>query len=212
VVEVPELVEVVAVVLVLVGELVLELVLVLVLVGLVDVVVVLELLVVLDVVLVLVLGLVLVDIELDWHCCVASCLIVLAPWLRSRCSVELIVDGRFATPLVSALAALDAAPHCPEATAEEIESSCAFNVLDWSDESRPEPPPQAARKAVARPRPPARSARGAWRIRGVTLEALAVAVRLGAHWPYARRSAKESGSLAARIAAAAPEMSYSVRR
>jgi hypothetical protein len=117
------------VLLLLVG-LVLVLLLLLVVVLLVGVVFVLELLVELDVLLlVVVLGVVLVVVELDWHCWVASCLTLLAPCVRSPCSVVLIVEGRLATPSVSAFAAFDAAPHCPDATAEEIESSCAFNVL-----------------------------------------------------------------------------------
>jgi hypothetical protein len=109
-------VEVVAVVLLLVVGLVVELLLLGEVVLLVEVVgvllvleLVLELLVELEVL--LLVGVVLADVELVWQSWAASCLILLAPWLRSACRFELIVEGRFATPSVSALAALDAAPH-----------------------------------------------------------------------------------------------------
>jgi hypothetical protein len=67
---------------------------------------------------------------------------------------------------------------------------------------------------TAKPAPQARRARGARRIRGLTLEARPVGMLLGGAWGYcpkASRSASESGSPAALIAVAAPAMSYSVR-
>jgi hypothetical protein len=70
--------------------------------------------------------------------------------------------------------------------------------------------------------PPARTARGQWRIGGLTLDAGPICFGLGAigslgpvgvrgHWPNASLSASESGRRAALIAAAAPSMSYSIR-
>lgn len=86
---------------------------------------------------------------------------VSAPWLSTWVSVRLIVGGRFATSLRSELAALLAPAQSPFWTAVETESSAALKLFAWSAESRPEPPPQAARQHAARPSPPARSARGA---------------------------------------------------
>jgi hypothetical protein len=45
----------------------------------------------------------------------------------------------------------------------------------------------------------------------LTLETGPVCFSLGGHWPKANRSARESGRRAARMAAAAASMSYSVR-
>ena len=53
----------------------------------------------------------------------ASSLTVLAPWLRFRDSVVLMLDGRLVTPLVSAAEALLAWPQLWDCTALETESS-----------------------------------------------------------------------------------------
>ena len=50
----------------------------------------------------------------------ASLAIVLAPWVRLRRSVGLIVTGRVRTSLFSATLAFSAAPQLPDVTAEEI--------------------------------------------------------------------------------------------
>jgi hypothetical protein len=91
----------------------------------------------------------------------ASCWTVDAPWLRLLCSVELIEPGRLLTSLVSADAALEAAPQLPDWTAFDTLSSVALRLFAWPLESRPAPPPQATRNETASPSPPARSARGA---------------------------------------------------
>jgi hypothetical protein len=91
----------------------------------------------------------------------ASFAIVLAPCVRLRRSVGLIVTGRVWTWLLSDALALMAAPQLPASTAEEIWSAWPLNAIDWSPESRPPPPPQATTKEAANPSPPARMARGA---------------------------------------------------
>jgi hypothetical protein len=67
--------------------------------------------------------------------------------------------GSAATSLLNDCAALRAAPHCPDATAEEIEFSWALRLAAWLALSRPFWPPQATTKATAKPRLPARNAR-----------------------------------------------------
>jgi hypothetical protein len=75
-------------------------------------------------------------------------------------SVGLTVAERFPTELPSAAAALETAPQLPADTAEDSWLSWLDKVLDWSVESRPAPPPQAAMsREVAKPSPPARMAR-----------------------------------------------------
>ena len=59
----------------------------------------------------------------------ASSATVLAPWLRFRDRVVLIVEGRLVTALVSAAAALLAWAHSWAATAAEIESSWLVRLL-----------------------------------------------------------------------------------
>jgi len=113
--------------------------------------------------------------------CAASSPIVLAPWLRSAWSWALTDRGKFATSLLKVVAALAASAQSPAATADETEFRSPLKLFAWSAESRPEPPPQAASRAMAKPRTPARIARGAWRIRGLTLEARAVARASGSH-------------------------------
>jgi hypothetical protein len=147
-----------------------------------------------------------------WQSRWASSATVDAPWNRLLRSVTFTVAGSAFTATFSPRAASDAAAQLPEASAEEIRVSWLDSVLDWSDESSPEPPPHAAmRSETANPRPPARMARRRERIRRRTLEAPTVDVPLAAceagYWPYCSRSASESGSRAARIAAAAPSMS-----
>ena len=98
----------------------------------------------------------------------------------------------------------------PALTAEEIAFSWEAMVALWSPVSSPLLLPQATTKAAANPSPPARNAREPNPMCRLTLEAVAVAFTLGRHLvycPYCRRSASESGSRAARIAAAAPAMS-----
>jgi hypothetical protein len=53
----------------------------------------------------------------------ASWLIVVAPWPRLRTSVVLTLEGRAATSLLKAWAAVRALPQLPAATAEETELS-----------------------------------------------------------------------------------------
>jgi hypothetical protein len=75
-------------------------------------------------------------------------------------SVALTVAGRAETESLSELAALTAPEQLPAATAADTRSSWFESVLDWSDESSPEPPPQAAMSSeTANPSPPARMAR-----------------------------------------------------
>jgi hypothetical protein len=76
-------------------------------------------------------------------------------------SVELIELGRLSTSAASEDAAREAAAQLPDWTAFEMVSTAALRLFAWSVESRPAPPPQAARIETAKPSPPARSARGA---------------------------------------------------
>ena len=115
-----------------------------VLVELVFVVVLLLLLVVvvdvgLVVVVVVVVVLVLVGVELEllvvddavealWQSLAASWRTVAAPWPRFWTSVVFTVEGRLATWLLNDRAAFAAAPHWPEATADEIAASWVFRL------------------------------------------------------------------------------------
>ena len=139
---------------------------------------------------VLVLVLALVDGVVDGVDCVlavccrhsrrASFAIVVAPWLRLLRRVGLIVTGRFWTSWFRAALALTAAPQLPDCTAALISLPWPLSESDWSPESRPAPPPQAATHETAKPSPPARMARGAKRMRGLTLEGQQVGFRLAA--------------------------------
>jgi hypothetical protein len=105
-----------------------------------------------------------VDVVVDvcWrHSSAASLAIVDAPWLRLLFSVGLTVAGRFWTSLLRAALALIAAPQLPDSTAAVISLPWPLSAIDWSPESRPAPPPQAATHETAKPSPPARMARGA---------------------------------------------------
>ncbi len=135
-----------------------------------DEVVVVVVVVVLLAVLELVVGLVEVVRQSRW----ASTATVLAPWSRFVRKVGLTVAGRFVTVWANAATAWAAPPQSPDSMAEETESSWPFRLEDWPPESRPAPPPQATRQDTANPSPPASRARGAWRIRGPTLETGAV--------------------------------------
>ncbi len=108
----------------------------------------------------------------------ASCAIVEAPWLRLPRSVGLSVAGRFWTSLPRAALALTAAPQSPDSTAELISFPWPLSAIDWSPESRPALPPQAATHETAKPSPPARMARGAYRMRDPTLEGRPVGIPL----------------------------------
>jgi hypothetical protein len=94
-----------------------------------------------------------------WHSLAASWLTVCAPWPRFCTSVVFTVEGRFATPLLNERAALAATPQLPAATAEDSAASWLLRLLAWSLESRPLLPPQATRNDTAKPIPPARIAR-----------------------------------------------------
>jgi hypothetical protein len=95
-----------------------------------------------------------------WQSFWASSWTVEAPWMRLLRRVALTDAGRLPTVPASAAAAVEAPLQLPAPTAEEIRSSCPESVLDWSDESRPEPPPHAATTSeTANPSPPARMAR-----------------------------------------------------
>lgn len=59
----------------------------------------------------------------------ASWLIVSAPWPRFWINVVLTLRGRPPIRSLKRWAAAAAAPHCPEATAEETEVSCALRLL-----------------------------------------------------------------------------------
>jgi hypothetical protein len=101
-------------------------------------------------------------VELCWRqSLAASCAIVAAPWVRFSRSVGLTVIGSVATSALSAALALTAAPQSPACTAELISLPWPLSAIDWSPESRPAPPPQAATHETAKPSPPARMARGA---------------------------------------------------
>jgi hypothetical protein len=110
----------------------------------------------------------------------ASFAIVVAPWLRLLRKVGLIVTGRFWTSWFRDTLALIAAPQLPDCTAALTSLPWPLSESDWSPESRPAPPPQAATHETAKPSPPARMARGAKRIRGLTLEGRAVGFGLQA--------------------------------
>jgi hypothetical protein len=110
--------------------------------------------------------------------CWASWPTVEAPWARSSRSVVLTVEGRFATAWSRPWLALEAASQRPAATAEETWLSWLERLFAWSAESRPAPPPQAARHETANPRLPARATRGQRRIRDLTLEGALAALRL----------------------------------
>jgi hypothetical protein len=88
--------------------------------------------------------------------------------------VPLTDGGRFTTALLKVVMSVATASHWPALTSDEIWSSWLLRLSAWSDESRPEPPPQATRNETAKPSPPARSARGAKPIRRLTLEAARV--------------------------------------
>ena len=140
----------------------------------------------------------------------ASALTVDAPWPRLRTSVWLTLGGRSDSVLLSVLAALAAWVQEPALTAWVIALSCEAIVELSSADSRLLLSPQATTKAAANPRPPAISAREPNPIWRLTLEAGPITFTLGSkapYCPYCRRSASESGSRAARIAAAAPAMS-----
>ena len=68
-------------------------------------------------------------LELLLQSLAASSATVLAPWPRFCDSVVLIVEGRLATSLVNAAAALLAGPHWPAATAAETEFSWLVRLL-----------------------------------------------------------------------------------
>jgi hypothetical protein len=102
-----------------------------------------------------------VDAVCGWQSLWASWAIVLAPWLRLLRRVELTVAGRVWTSPERTALALTAAPQLPDWTADETASAWLLKALDWSPESRPEPPPQATTNDAANPSPPARMARGA---------------------------------------------------
>ncbi|MDQ6835798.1 MAG: hypothetical protein M3016_06380 [Actinomycetota bacterium] len=95
----------------------------------------------------------------------ASWLMRLAPWSRFLARVWFTLEGRAATSLLKACAALSAAPHWPAETAEDTALSWALRLLAWLESSRPFWPPQATTNATAKPRPPARNAREPWPIR-----------------------------------------------
>jgi hypothetical protein len=65
----------------------------------------------------------LLELVVVWQSLVESRPTVEAPWTRFCSSVVLIVSGRFATELLSAMAALDAAPHWCEFRESEIDCS-----------------------------------------------------------------------------------------
>jgi hypothetical protein len=130
-----------------------------------------------------VVELVVVEVVVDvtacwWHSETAWSASLETPSFRLVVSERLTVGGRFAASFRSDAAAFSAAAQLPDWTAVDTESRAAWRLFAWSPESRPAPPPQATRDEAARPSPPARSARGAKRIRGVTLEARSVAVAL----------------------------------
>ena len=91
----------------------------------------------------------------------ASWAIVTAPSLRLLRKVGLTVAGRLWTSWLSAALALIAAPQSPDWTAASISLPWLLSAIDWSEVSRPAPPPQAATHETAKPSPPARMARGA---------------------------------------------------
>ena len=105
---------------------------------------------------------------LELHWLWASTLTVLAACCRF-CVNRAFTPPRLPTVPARPSAALEAAPHCPPLTAPLTWLSWALRLDAWSAESRPELPPQAAREVAARQRPPARSARGGWRIRTLSL-------------------------------------------
>ena len=82
------------------------------------------------------------------------------PLARSLRSLGLTVTGRFATDLLRSRPLVAAAPQLFAATAADTWSSLPCSWADWSPDSRPGPPPQAASRETAKPVPPARSARG----------------------------------------------------
>lgn len=93
-------------------------------------------------------------------------------------SVGLTLWGRWATALLSAVAAFWAWAQLCDDTAAEIEFRSLARLLLCADESRPVLLPQATTKATVNPRPPARIARDPKPIRRRTLEAGAVCLTL----------------------------------
>jgi hypothetical protein len=104
------------------------------------------------------------------------------PWSRLRRSVGLTEAGSSATARLRSTVALETPSQLPACRAEEIWSSRLLIELDWSAESRPEPPPHAATMSeTATPRPPARMARATERIRALTLDSPGANRSLGPH-------------------------------
>jgi hypothetical protein len=103
------------------------------------------------------------------------------PLARLLRRLALTEAGRSATELLRLSLASEAARQLWLSTALEIWSSWLFSVLASPAGSSPELLPQAARMEMAKPSPPERSARGAWRIRDLTLETPAVGFSLALH-------------------------------
>ncbi|HEY1511507.1 MAG TPA: hypothetical protein VGF93_21035 [Solirubrobacteraceae bacterium] len=119
-----------------------------------------------------------------WHWLRASALVRDTPSVRLARSVGLTDDGRFETSFDRFCVALMTPVQSPLTSAEDTESSWSLIPDACPPESRPEPPPQATTNEAANPRTPARIARGACRIRPVTLETRPVGIPLGGvHWP-----------------------------
>jgi hypothetical protein len=112
---------------------------------------------------------VVVVVVFDWQLDCAAERSEAAPCCRLRASAGLTPE-RLLTASLNAPASLPAALHWPAETSLESWSSCELSELAWSDESRPDPPPQAASPHAARPTAPPRSARVSERIRAVTLD------------------------------------------
>jgi hypothetical protein len=126
--------------------------------GVVEVVV--DVVVVVLVVGVLVVVDVVVDVEPCWHCLSASCETVDAAWFRLAWTVRLTVEGRLRISVWSLPLSVFTAPQSRAETAVDTALRLFDSLVAWSLESRPAPPPQAARHDTARPNPPTRSARG----------------------------------------------------
>jgi hypothetical protein len=119
-----------------------------------------------------------------WHWLRASALVSDTPSERFLRSATLTDVGRFEISFDRFCVALVTPVQSPLASAEDTELSWSLMPEACPPESRPEPPPQATTNEAANPRTPARIARGARRIRRVTLETRPVGIPLArVHWP-----------------------------
>ncbi len=145
-------------------------------------------------------------LAVDWVLAVL-CVQSFSAWLATRLRPSLTVARSLGSTLVGSFfaaswaadAAVRARPHLPLAAASVTDSSLLLMASAFEEGMRLLRSPQATSNAAESPSAAASRS-------GITRRIA------GCYWPYSRRSASESGSLAARIAAAAAAMSYSSRQ